>query len=132
MSRRKADEPLTRLELELMKALWELGPASVQEVQQRVAAERPLAYTTVQTMLNILVRKGRAKRTLVDRAYRYRAAISREKAAGSMVRDLVGRMFGGSAEALVLSLVETSQLTPETLRRLNELVSGNGEEDGDA
>jgi BlaI family penicillinase repressor len=132
MGKRKADEPLTRLELEIMKALWEGSPASVQEVQQRVAAERPLAYTTVQTMLNILVRKGRAKRTLVDRAYHYRAAISREKAAGSMLRDLVGRMFGGSAEALVLSLVETSQLTPETLRRLNELVSGSDEEDGDA
>ena len=133
MPRPKAEEPLTRLELEIMKALWEIGPASVQDVQQRVAAERPLAYTTIQTMLNILVRKRRAKRTLVDRAYRYRAAISREKAAGSMVRDLVGRMFGGSAEALVLSLVETSQLTPETLRRLNEMVSGGKEEeDGDA
>ena len=133
MPRRKPDEPLTRLELEIMKALWEIGPASVQDVQQRVAAERPLAYTTVQTMLNILVRKRRARRTLVERSYRYRAAISREKAAGSMLRDLVGRMFGGSAEALVLSLVETSQLTPETLRRLNELVSSKKEEeDGDA
>ena len=133
MPRPKAEEPLTRLELEIMKALWEIGPASVQDVQQRVAAERPLAYTTIQTMLNILVRKRRAKRTLVDRAYRYRAAISREKAAGSMVRDLVGRMFGGSAEALVLSLVETSQLTPETLRRLNEMVARKKEEeDGDA
>ena len=132
MPRPKAEEPLTRLELEIMKALWEIGPASVQDVQQRVAAERPLAYTTVQTMLNILVRKRRAKRTLVDRAYHYRAAISREKAAGSMVRDLVGRMFGGSAEALMLSLVETSQLTPETLRRLNEMMSRKEEEDGDA
>ena len=114
--------PLTPLELELMNVLWENEPLSVQEVQQRITG-RKLAYTTVQTMLNILVRKGRAKRTLVDRAYRYRAAISREKAAGSTLRDLVQRMFGGSAEALVLNLIDTRQLTPDTLRALHELVS---------
>ncbi|HYC58665.1 MAG TPA: BlaI/MecI/CopY family transcriptional regulator [Thermoanaerobaculia bacterium] len=124
MPRRKnAAEQLTPLELEIMKILWESGPASVQEVQQRVQARRELAYTTVQTMLNILVRKGRAKRTLVDRAYRYRAAISREKALGNTLRDVVHRMFGGSAEALVLSLIETRQLTPETLQRLNDLIA---------
>ena len=123
-------KPLTPLELEIMNVLWDGGPASVQEVQERVS--RPLAYTTVQTMLNILVRKKRAKRTLVDRSYRYRAAISREKAAGSTLRDLVDRMFGGSAEALVLNLVETSQLTPETLRRLHEMVSKDKKEDRDA
>ena len=131
MPRRKSQEQLTPLELEIMKVLWEGGPATAGEVQQRVHAARPLAYTTVQTMLNILVRKGRAKRTLVERSYRYRAAISREKAAGNTLRDLVERMFGGSAEALVMSLVETSQLTPETLRRLNELVAAE-KEDRDA
>lgn len=123
MPRRKPPEHLTPLELEIMKVLWQSGPASVQDVQQRVAGQRPLAYTTVQTMLNILVRKGRAKRTLVDRSYRYRAAISREKAAGNTLRDLVQRMFGGSAEALVMSLVETRQLTPETLKRLNDMLA---------
>jgi BlaI family transcriptional regulator, penicillinase repressor len=113
-----AANPLTPLELEIMNVLWEEGPASVQEVQQRVGRE--LAYTTVQTMLNILVRKKRAKRTLVGRSYQYRAAVSREKAAGSTLRDLVQRMFGGSAEALVLNLVETRQITAESLRRLQE------------
>lgn len=124
MPRRKnAIEQLTPLELEIMKILWESGPASVQDVQQRVQGRRALAYTTVQTMLNILVRKGRAKRTLVDRAYRYRAAITREKALGNTLRDVVHRVFGGSAEALVLSLLETRQLTPETLQRLNALIT---------
>ena len=132
MPRRKSPEQLTPLELEIMKVLWANGPSSVQEVQQGVGTARPLAYTTVQTMLNILVRKKRAKRTLVDRSYHYRAAISREKAAGNTLRDLVKRMFGGSAEALVLSLVETSQLTPETLRRLHELVSTEKAKDRDA
>jgi BlaI family transcriptional regulator, penicillinase repressor len=121
---------LTPLELELMKVLWleEIGPLSVQEVRQRIVGRR-VAYTTVQTMLNILVRKGWAKRTLVDRAYRYRPAVSREKAAGSALKNLVQRMFGGSAEALVLNLIDTRQMTPETLRRLHELVRPEEERD---
>jgi predicted transcriptional regulator len=135
MTQRKGHEQLTPLELELMKVLWDGGPATVQEVQERVGATRQLAYTTVQTMLNILVRKKRAKRTLFDRAYRYRAAVSREKAVGTALHDLVERMFGGSAEALVLSLVESDQLTPETLRRLQKMVDaeeGKEERERDA
>jgi BlaI family penicillinase repressor len=114
-------QTFTPLELEIMKVLWDGGPASVQEVQERLATERKLAYTTVQTMLNVLVRKGRARRTLVDRAYCYRPAITRQKAAGNTLRDVVQRIFGGSAEALVMNLVETRQLTPETLRRLQAI-----------
>jgi len=121
---------LTPLELELMKVLWleKIGPLSVQEVRQRIVGRR-VAYTTVQTMLNILVRKGWAKRTLVERAYRYRPAVSREKAAGSALKNLVQKMFGGSAEALVLNLIDTRQMTPETLQRLHELVQAEEERD---
>jgi len=122
MARRRSPD-LTPVELEIMNVLWESGPASVQDVQRRLESRRAVAYTSVQTMLNILVRKGKATRTLVDRSYRYRAAISREKALGSSMRDIVKRMFGGSAEALVMSLVETKQLTPETLNRLNDMVA---------
>jgi len=120
MPRRPAGDQLTPLELEIMKILWEDGPTGVQAVQQRLG--RGDAYTTVQTMLNVLVRKGKAKRTMVERAYRYRAAVSREKAIGQALRDVVDRVFGGSAEALVMSLVDTKQLTPQTLRRLHELI----------
>src|SRR4051812_34949848 len=104
MARRSTPEQLTPVELEIMKVLWEIGPASVQAVQERVESPQPLAYTTVQTMLNILVRKGKAKRTMRDRSFRYRAAITREKALGNSLRDIVKRMFGGSAEALVMNL----------------------------
>src|SRR5436305_14956954 len=104
--RRKRSEQMTPLELEIMHVLWD-GPATVQDVQQKLTGG--LAYTTVQTMLNVLVRKGRARRTLDGRAYRYRAAISREKAMGQTLKDVVQRIFGGSAEALVMNLVETRQ-----------------------
>ena len=125
MARTKS-EHLTRLELEIMNVLWEVGPANVQTVQQGL--ERELAYTTVQTMLNILHKKGRVKRTLKDRAYLYKAAVSRKEVVSHTVSDLVDRLFGGSAESLVMSLVETKHLTPEKLAKLNKLIAKAEEE----
>lgn len=122
MRKKQSTEQLTPLELEIMKVLWETGPAPVQAVQERLAGERPLAYNTVQTMLNVLHRKGKVRRELHARAYHYEPAVSRLQAAQQAVGDLVDRMFGGSAESLVLSLVETRHLTPETLARLSALL----------
>jgi BlaI family penicillinase repressor len=117
---RKKSEHLTPLELEIMKVLWESGPASVQAVQQRLEGSR--AYTTVQTMLNVLLRKGKVTRVLADKAYVYRSAVSRSQAIGNALGDLVDRMFGGSAESLVMSLVETKRLTPAKLAKLQKLL----------
>ena len=125
MARQKSQH-LTPLELEIMDVLWETGPANVQVVQQKL--KRELAYTTVQTMLNILQRKGKVKRTLKDRAYFYRPSITREKAISKQVIDVVDRLFGGSAESLVMSLMETKHLTPEKLARLQKLVAEVQEE----
>ena len=122
MPRRKnADQGLTPLELEIMNVLWETGPANVQAVQAKMTG-RDLAYTTVQTMLNILHRKSKVKRTLKDRAYFYRPSVSRSQVVSQTIGDVVDRLFGGSAESLVMSLVETKHLTPEKLARLNKLV----------
>jgi predicted transcriptional regulator len=126
---RKTADPLTPLELEIMKVLWEVGPAAVQTVQERLAPERKLAYNTVQTMLNVLHRKGKVRRELQGRAYVYEPVVSRAQAAGQAVGDLVSRMFGGSAESLVLSLVEARHLTPEKLAELSALID-KSEEDG--
>ena len=113
-----------------MKVLWETGPAAVQTVQEHLAPERKLAYNTVQTMLNVLHRKGKVRRELQGRAYVYEPVVSRAQAAGQAVGDLVSRMFGGSAESLVLSLVEARHLTPEKLAELSALVDKSEEEDG--
>ena len=119
MPRKKAEQ-LTPLELEIMHVLWEHGPANVQAVQQYLA--RPLAYTTVQTMLNILHRKGTVKRALKDRAYFYKTVVSKSHVTRQHISDIVDRLFGGSAESLVMSLVETKHLTPESLARVTELL----------
>ena len=117
---RHKTEQLTPLELEIMHVLWETGPANVQTVQQKL--KRDLAYTTVQTMLNILHRNGKAKRTLKDRAYFYKPAVSRKQVLSKHVVDVVDRLFGGSAESLVMSLVETKHLTAAKLARLHKLL----------
>ncbi len=118
---RSKTENLTPLELEIMHVLWETGPANVMTVQQKL--KRELAYTTVQTMLNILHKKGKAKRTLKDRAYFYKPAVSRKQVVSKHVIDVVDRLFGGSAESLVMSLLETKHLTPAKLARLQKLIA---------
>ena len=126
MPRRKSEQT-TPLELEIMQVLWETGPASVQTVQREL--RRDLAYTTVQTMLTVLHRKNKVKRTLKDKAYIYRPAISRAKFTGHAVREFIDRMFGGSAEGLLMNLLLEKHLTPERLARLHELIEKE-EQDG--
>ena len=114
--RRSGTTNLTPLELRIMQVLWRLGPSQVNAVQQALSDE--LAYTTVQTMLNVLHRKRRVKRRLRGRAYEYSAAVSQENTLGQAVADLIDRMFGGSSEELVMSLVKTRQLDAATLAAL--------------
>jgi BlaI family penicillinase repressor len=112
----KINQTLTPLELEIMQVLWQAGPCTVAEVQPKLKAE--LAYTTVQTMLNVLLRKKKVKRVQEGRAHRYRAAVSRERATGNALSDLVKRMFGGSSEALLMAMVDTRQISAEELARV--------------
>jgi predicted transcriptional regulator len=110
-----------------MNVLWETGPANVQTVQARLQG-RDLAYTTVQTMLNVLQRKGRVKRRLKDRAFLYRPVLTRQSAVTQAVGDIIDRFFGGSADGLVLNLVETRQLTPEKLAQIQHILDRREEE----
>ncbi len=110
------NQTLTPLELEIMQVLWQSGPCTVAEVQPKLQAE--LAYTTVQTMLNVLLRKKKVKRVQEGRAYRYRPAVSRERANGTALSDLVKRMFGGSSEALLMAMVDTQQISAQELARI--------------
>jgi BlaI family transcriptional regulator, penicillinase repressor len=138
--RRKRRSSLTPLELEIMQVLWKSGPGNVQAVQERLNEgvakgtnpDSKLAYTTVQTMLNILQRKGKVKRTLRGRAYEYRAAVSEDKATSHALHDLVDRMFGGSAEQLVMSLVKSRQADPERIVKLLRQLADQERSDADA
>ena len=109
-------EALTPLELEIMQVLWEHDGCTVAEVQPQLRAT--LAYTTVQTMLNVLLRKNKVARVQEGRAFRYRAAVSRERATRGALKDLLRRMFGGSPEAMVMAMVDTRQMTAGELERI--------------
>jgi len=109
-------EALTPLELEIMQVLWQDGASTVAEVQPKLRAT--LAYTTVQTMLNVLLRKNKVERVQEGRAFRYKAAVSRERATGGALHDLVRRMFGGSPEAMLMAMVDTRQITADELERV--------------
>ena len=120
-SEQKRALQLTRLELQIMQVLWDNGASTVQAVQQKLPGE-PLAYTTVQTMLNILQKKGKVKRKLVGKAYEYRPVLSRERALREAAGDLIERVFGGSVDALLMSLVKSRQLDKATLAKMEKLI----------
>ena len=124
--KKKASEQLPPMELAIMHVLWEKGPSTVQAVQTQLEGDP--AYTTVQTILNIMEKKGRTKRTLRGKAYVYRAALSRELAMGSAVEDLVQRMFGGSVETLLMNLVKTEKVDAETLAKLRRAIEKSREQ----
>ena len=113
---KREKETLTKLELQIMQVIWKLGASNVATVQ--AGLEQQLAYTTVQTMLNILHRKGKLKRKLKGRAYEYSATVTEANASGHAVRDLIDRMFGGSSEELVMSLIQTRQIAPNQIAEL--------------
>lgn len=109
---------LTKLELKIMQVIWRCGSSTVSAVQAEL--KPPLAYTTVQTMLNILERKGKLRRELQGRAYVYAARVSEARALGQGLRDLIDRMFGGSSEELVMSLLKGGQIDAKKLAELTQ------------
>jgi predicted transcriptional regulator len=110
-----------------MQVIWRRGASTVADVQQDLPQE--LAYTTVQTMLNILERKRKLRRELRGRAFVYSAAVSEDKATGHALRDLIDRVFAGSSEDLVMSLIKTRQIDARKLAALSRRLE---REQGDA
>jgi BlaI family transcriptional regulator, penicillinase repressor len=109
---------LTRLERRIMRVLWDAGAGNVQKVLQGLTEEPQLAYTTVQTTLNVLNRKGKVKRKLVGRAFEYSAIVSQEAADSHAIKDLLQKVFRGSVDDLLLSLVRSKQLDVQKLADL--------------
>jgi predicted transcriptional regulator len=118
---RSRSATLTSGELEIMKIVWERESVTVRDVHDALAENRKVAYTTVMTMMKILEQKKYLKKTLADRAHVYRAAQPRKTVVGAMVRDFVNRVFNGSAEPLLVHLVEEHDLTPEDLDEIASL-----------
>ncbi len=110
-------------ELDVMSVLWDGGPATAAEVRDALTARGlDLAYNTVLTVLRILEDKGHVTHTVDGRAHRYRPLVARAEAEAGAVRRLVRTLFRGSPELLMTHLVRDGSVTPETVRRLREVL----------
>jgi BlaI family penicillinase repressor len=119
---RPTKSTLTGQELEIMKEVWRLESATVRQVYEALLERRRIAYTTVMTMLNILEHKGFLKKRQEERAYIYSPTQPQKQVVGSMVREFVNRVFNGSAEPLLLHLVEDQHLTEKDLEEIRKSI----------
>jgi predicted transcriptional regulator len=113
---------LTPQELAIMKVVWRFDKATVRDVYEALRDARPVAYTTVMTMMKILEDKGYLKKTLVDRAHVYRPAQRRQQVVGAMLRDFLDRVFDGAPDALLLHLAKDNKLTDKQRRMVKQLI----------
>ena len=104
-----------------MKIVWERDKTTVRDVYEALLERRKVAYTTVMTMMKILETKKYLKKTLADRAYVYRPAQPKGQVIGDMVREFVNRVFNGSAEPLLVHLVDQHGLSGEELEEIARL-----------
>jgi BlaI family transcriptional regulator, penicillinase repressor len=120
---RKTKRKLTRFEMEIMGALWEIGQASVREIQERLPKRDRPAYTTVQTIVHRLQEKGAVRQVkTIGNAFIFEAAITRKAAHRRLIDDLL-EMFGGSARPLMAHLAESGKLSLEDLRELESILA---------
>jgi BlaI family penicillinase repressor len=113
---------LTEQELEIMKVVWKLETATVRQVYETLLERRRIAYTTVMTMMNILEQKGYLKKEQGERAFVYQPAQPQKQVIRSMVREFVNRVFNGSAEPLLVHLVEDRCLTESDLEEIRRTI----------
>ncbi|OFW37161.1 MAG: CopY family transcriptional regulator [Acidobacteria bacterium RIFCSPLOWO2_12_FULL_67_14b] len=119
---RPKSDTLTGQELEIMKVIWPLGQATVRDVYDDLRARRTIAYTTVQTMMNILETKGHLKKAPGEKAQTYAPVRPRQQVVRSMVREFVDRVFDGSARPLLVHLLKEKGLTDRERRELQKLL----------
>lgn len=129
MARPSSEHP-TELELEILKVLWEESPLPVREVRERLEsqADRTLTHSSVITMLNIMVRKGFLRRQKEGKAFLFAPKVPKENITGGIVDNLLDKVFDGSPQALVLNLLETSDLDSEELAEIRRLINRKAKE----
>ena len=123
---------LASLQLAIMQVLWEQSEATVAEVRESLATTRPLAYTTVGTMLAKMEQNGQVKHRMQGRVNVYRPAIERKQVSRLMVSDLADRLFGGDLAEMVSHLLDSADVSPEELSQLKKLIREKEQEMRDA
>jgi BlaI family transcriptional regulator, penicillinase repressor len=124
---RPKSETLTGQELEIMKVIWRTGQATVRDVYEDLKARRAIAYTSVQTMMNVLETKGHLKKQPGDRAQTYVPVRPQQTVVRSMVREFVDRVFDGSARPLLVHLLKEKGLSAAERKQLQKLLDKEAE-----
>jgi BlaI family penicillinase repressor len=119
---------LTPLQIDLMRVLWGRGEATAAEVQAALAPERPLAPTTVATLLRRLEKRGLVAHRSAGRQFVYRPTVAEEQACDAMVEELAERLFDGDAARLVHHLIARHELAPGDLARVRALIDARERE----
>jgi len=112
----------TPAELEILRLLWENGPSTVREIQERMEQQRPTGYTTALKLLQIMTDKGLVRRDETARAHVYAARAPEDQTQRQLVRDLLDRAFGGSATKLVMHALSARKTSREELARIREML----------
>jgi predicted transcriptional regulator len=112
----------TEAELELLRVLWEKGPSTVREVHEAVNQQRPVGYTSVLKIFQIMTEKGLVEREEAGKAHIYHAVVSQKATQNQMLRDLSERLFSGSAAQLAMHALSMEQASSEELDELRRLI----------
>ena len=122
----------TDAELDILNILWERGPSTVRDVHDTLSATRKTGYTTTLKLMQIMAEKGLVRRDESQRAHVYRPALSRERTLRRIARDLMERVFEGSAETLMLHALRAKSVSGkelETIRRMLDEYAPHDEKD---
>ncbi|MEX1212448.1 MAG: BlaI/MecI/CopY family transcriptional regulator [Balneolaceae bacterium] len=119
---KKSLTPLGETEMEILHHVWELGDATGKNVHERILKNRPLAYTTINTVLKNLVTKGYLRYRKEGVTYVYSAASEPGEVRFNLINDLVTKVFKGSPTDLIQTLVEKEDLTPDQLSEIKQLI----------
>jgi predicted transcriptional regulator len=126
MPRPRSSQP-TEVELQILRILWDLGPSVVREIHRRLEAAKGTSYSTTVKMLSVMLEKGLVTRDEEAQPHIYRAALTRGGAGRQLVRDLIDKVYNGSALSLVLQALSTHRATQEErdeIRRLLDKMEG--------
>ena len=105
-----------------MRALWEYGESTVEDVVGRLSSNRPANYKTVQSLLRIMERKGFVQHTQRGRAFVFRSRVTRDEIGGRLAKYLLDRTFGGSPSALMMNLLDHNTVNERELNELEALI----------
>lgn len=117
---------LSDSQFEILRIVWQRDEITVSEVWQAVAANRPVARNTVLTVMDRLVKRGWLAKRTIGNTDLYRAAVSEQATLGDMLKRFVDSVFGGSADSLVVALLEGQDLSPAEARRIRQRIDEAG------